>query len=182
MPARRTGAAYVVTTTRRLKGRVYHSHLLRRSYRDGQRVRNETLGNLSHLPDNVIELIRASLKGESYVPAAQAIEVTSSRAHGHVEAVAATIKKLGLAALLAAKPCRQRELVLAMVAARILAPNTKLATTRWWHTTTLAESFKVAEATEDDLYEAMDWLLARQHQIQKKTGSAAFAPRRPGAL
>ena len=157
-----------MTTTRRLKGRVYHSHLLRRSYRDGQRVRNETLGNLSHLPDNVIELIRASLKGESYVPAAQAIEVTSSRAHGHVEAVAATIKKLGLAALLAAKPCRQRELVLAMVAARILAPNTKLATTRWWHTTTLAESFKVAEATEDDLYEAMDWLLARQERIQKK--------------
>jgi transposase len=168
MPARRTGAAYVVTTTRRLKGRVYHSHLLRRSYRDGQQVRNETLGNLSHLPDNVIELIRGSLKGLSYVPAAQAIEVTSSRAHGHVEAVAETMKKLGLAALLAAKPCRERELVLAMVAARVLAPNTKLATTRWWHTTTLAESCKVAEATADDLYEAMDWLLARQDRIQKK--------------
>jgi transposase len=167
MPARK-GPAYVVTTTRRHKGRVYHSHLLRRSYRDGQQVRNETLGNLSHLPDNVIELIRGSLKGESYVPVAHAFEITTSQAHGHVEAVAATMKQLGFAALVAAKPCRQRELVLAMVAARILAPNSKLATTRWWHTTTLAESFKVAEATEDDLYEAMDWLLARQDHIQKK--------------
>ncbi len=167
MPAR-TGAAYVVTTTRRHTGRVYHSHLLRRSYRDGAHVRNETLGNLSHLPDNVIELIRGSLKGVSYVPAAQAFEVTTSRAHGQVEAVAETMKKLGLAALVAAKPCRERELVLAMVAARILAPNSKLATTRWWQTTTLAESFNVAEATEDDLYEAMDWLLARQDRIQKK--------------
>ncbi len=167
MPAR-TGAAYVVTTTRRHKGRVYHSHLLRRSYRDGAHVRNETLGNLSHLPDNVIELIRGSLKGESYVPAAQAFEVTTSPAHGHVEAVAETMKKLGFAALVAAKPCRERKLVLAMVAARILAPNTKLATTRWWHTTTLAESFKVPDATEDDLYEAMDWLLARRDQLQKK--------------
>jgi len=157
-----------VTTTRRHKGRVYHSHLLRRSYRDGQQVRNETLGNLSHLPDNLIELIRASLKGESYVPVAHAFEITTSQAHGHVEAVAATMKQLGFAALVAAKPCRQRELVLAMVAARILAPNSKLATTRWWHTTTLAESCQVAEATEDDLYKAMDWLLARQDHIQKK--------------
>src|SRR6516165_12092425 len=167
MPARK-GPAYVVTTTRRHKGRVYHSHLLRRSYRDGQQVRNETLGNLSHLPDNVIELIRGSLKGESYVPVAHAFEITTSQAHGHVEAVAATMKQLGFAALVAAKPCRQRELVLAMVAARILAPNSKLATTRWWHTTTLAESCKVSDATEDDLYEAMDWLLARQDHIQKK--------------
>lgn len=157
-----------MTTTRRHKGRVYHSHLLRRSYRDGQQVRNETLGNLSHLPDNLIELIRASLKGESYVPVAHAFEITTSQAHGHVEAVAATMKQLGFAALVAAKPCRQRELVLAMVAARILAPNSKLATTRWWHTTTLAESCQVAEASEDDLYEAMDWLLARQDHIQKK--------------
>ena len=167
MPAR-TGAAYVVTTTRQYKGRVYHSHLLRRSYRDGDRVRNETLGNLSHLPDNVIELIRGSLKGQIYVPLAQAFEVTTSRSHGHVEAVAETMKKLDFASLVAAKPCRERDLILAMVAARILAPNTKLATTRWWETTTLAETFNVAGATEDDLYEAMDWLLERQDKIQKK--------------
>jgi hypothetical protein len=167
MPAR-TGEAYVVTTTRQYKGRVYHSHLLRRSYRDGDRVRNETLGNLSHLPDNVIELIRGSLKGQIYVPLAQAFEVTASRSHGHVEAMAETMKKLDFASLVAAKPCRERDLILAMVAARILAPNTKLATTRWWETTTLAETFNVAGATEDDLYEAMDWLLERQDKIQKK--------------
>jgi transposase len=165
---KRTGAAYVVTTTRRHKGRVYHSHLLRRSYRDGKNVRNETLGNLSHLPDSVIELIRGSLKGETYVSVAQAFEVTTSRAHGHVEAVAETMKKLGFAALVASKPCHERDLVLAMVASRILSPNTKLATTRWWHTTTLAETFNVADATEDDLYAAMDWLLERQDKIQKK--------------
>ena len=166
MPAR-SGAAYVVTTTRQYNGRVYHSHLLRRSYRDGDRVRNQ-LGNLSHLPDNVIELIRGSLKGQIYVPLAQAFEVTASRSHGHVEAVAETMKKLNFASLVAAKPCRERDLILAMVAARILAPNTKLATTRWWETTTLAETFNVAGATEDDLYEAMDWLLERQDKIQKK--------------
>ena len=165
---KRTGTAYVVTTTRRYKGKVYHSHLLRRSYRDGGRVRNETLGNLSHLPDAVIELIRGSLKGQTFVPVDQAFEVTGSRAHGHVQAVAVAMKKLGFASLIAAKPCRERDLVLAMVAARILAPHSKLATTRWWQTTTLAETFDVADADEDDLYAAMDWLLQRQDHIQKK--------------
>lgn len=165
---KRTGAAYVVTTTRRYKGQVYHSHLLRRSYREGKKVKNETLGNLSHLPAAVIDLIRRSLQGETFVPVSQAFEITASRAHGHVQAVTETIKRLGLAALLAAKPCRERALVLAMVTARILAPNPKLATTRWWHTTTLAETFGVADATEDDLYEAMDWLLGRQDTIEKK--------------
>src|ERR1700719_4102640 len=165
---KRTGAAYVVTTTRQHKGRVYHSHLLRRSYREGGRVRNETLGNLSHLPDPVIDLIRASLKGETFVPVSECFEVTASRAHGHVQAVTQAMKQLGFASLLAAKSCRERDLVLAMVAARILAPHTKLATTRWWHTTTLAETFGVTDANEDDLYEAMDWLLERQDKIQKK--------------
>jgi len=165
---KRTGAAYVVTTTRHHKGRVYHSHLLRRSYREGGRVRNETLGNLSHLPDAVIDLIRASLKGETFVPVGEAFEIAASRAHGHVQAVTQAMKQLGFASLLASKSCRERDLVLAMVAARILAPHTKLATTRWWHTTTLAETFGVTDANEDDLYEAMDWLLERQDKIQKK--------------
>lgn len=165
---KRTGAAYVVTTTRRHKGRVYHSHLLRRSYREGERVCNETLGNLSHLPDAVIDLIRRSLKGESFVPVTQAFEVTHSRAHGHVQAVTEAMKRLGFAAVIASKPCRERDLVLAMVASRILAPDTKLATTRRWNTTTLADTFGVADANEDDLYQAMDWLLERQNIIQKK--------------
>jgi hypothetical protein len=166
--AARTGTAHVVTTTRKYKDRVYRTHLLRRSYREDGVVKNETLGNLSHLPDALIEVIRRSLQGESFVPATQALEITRSRAHGHVQAVAAAMHRLGLSAMIASKPSRERALVLAMVAARILAPHTKLATTRWWHTTTLAEDFGVAEASEDDLYAAMDWLLARQDAIQKK--------------
>ena len=167
MPAR-TGTAQVVTTTRKYKDRVYHTHLLRRSYRDGDTVKNETLGNLSHLPDSLIEIIRRSLQGETFVPLAQAFEITRSRPHGHVQAVSAAMQRLGLASLIASQPCRQRDLVLAMVASRIVEPHTKLATTRWWHHTTLAEDFGVAQASEDDLYAAMDWLLARQDRVQKK--------------
>ena len=167
MPAR-TGTAHVVTTTRKYKDQVYRTHLLRRSYREDGKVKNETLGNLSHLPDALIDIIRRSLQGESFVPVAKAFEVTQSRTQGHVHAMALTMQRLGFAAVVATKPCPQRDLVLAMVAARILAPHSKLATTRWWHTTTLAEDFGVADASEDDLYAAMDWLLARQGAIQKK--------------
>ena len=167
MPAR-TGTAHVVTTTRKYKDQVYRTHLLRRSYREGGTVKNETLGNLSHLPDALIEIIRRSLAGETFVPLAQAFEITASRPHGHAQAVAAAMQRLGMASLVASKASRERERVLAMVASRILAPSPKLATTRWWRTTTLAEDFGVADATEDDLYAAMDWLLARQDTIQKK--------------
>jgi hypothetical protein len=166
--AARTGTAHVVTTTRKYKDRVYRTHLLRRSYREDGVVKNETLGNLSHLPEALIEIIRRSLQGESFVPVAQALEITQSRPHGQVQAVAAAMRQLDLATVIASKPSRERDLVLAMVAARIIAPQTKLATTRWWHTTTLAEDFGVAEASEDDLYAAMDWLLGRQDAIQKK--------------
>jgi len=146
--------------------------LLRESYREGTRVRNRTLANLSHWPAAKIEALRALLRGQPVAASPSAFEpsfeIIASCAHGHVQAVAAAMQRLGLSALLAAKPCRERELVSAMVAARIVAPHTKLATTRWWHTTTLAEDFGVAEASEDDLYAAMDWLLARQDTIQKK--------------
>jgi len=167
MPTR-TGTAHVVTTTRKYKDRVYRTHLLRRSYREDGVVKNETLGNLSHLPDALIEVIRRSLQGETFVPAGQAFEISASRPHGHVQAVGAAMQRLDLARLIAAKPCRERDLVLAMVAARIVAPSPKLATTRWWHTTTLAEDFGVASCDEDDLYAAMDWLLERQDAIQKR--------------
>src|SRR5438046_3187991 len=167
MPAR-TGTAHVVTTTRTYKGKVYRTHLLRRSYREGASVKNETLGNLSHLPEPLIEIIRRSLQGETFVARGEVFEVTGSRPHGHVQAVAAAMQRLGFASLLGSKPSRERELVLAMVAARIVAPHTKLATTRWWHTCTLAADFAVVDANEDDLYAAMDWLLARQDTIQKK--------------
>jgi len=167
MPAR-TGTAHVVTTTRKYKDQVYRTHLLRRSYREGGTVKNETLGNLSHLPEPLIEIIRRSLQGETFVPLAQAFEISRSRPHGHVQAVAVAMQRLGLASVIASKPCRERDLVLAMVASRIVEPAPKLATTRSWHTSTLAEEFGVVPANEDDLYAAMDWLLARQDTIQKK--------------
>lgn len=170
MPAR-TGTAHVVTTTRKYKDQVYRTHLLRRSFREDGKVKNETLGNLSHLPESLIEIIRRSLQGETFVPLAQAFEISRSRPHGHVQAVALAMQRLGLASVIASKPCRERDLVLAMVASRIVEPAPKLATTRSWHTTTLAEEFGVARANEDDLYAAMDWLLARQDVIQKKLAS-----------
>lgn len=142
--------------------------LLRESYREGAKVRKRTLANLSSLSAAQIEAIRAVLAGQAVQPSARSLEITSSRAHGHVQAVTLAMQSLGFASLLGAKLSRERELVLAMVAARIVAPHTKLATTRWWHTTTLASDFGVAEANEDDLYAAMDWLLARQDAIQKK--------------
>jgi transposase len=173
---KRTGAAHVVTTTRQYKGRVYRTHLLRRSYREDGTVKNETLGNLSHLPDDLVEIIRAALQGTTFVPLNQAFEVARSRSQGAVEAVALTMQRLGFAALIASKPCRERDIVLAMVAARIVAPHTKLATTRWWHTTTLAEDFDVADASEDELYAAMDWLLQRQSKIENKLASKHLQP------
>ncbi len=166
--AARTGTAHVVTTQRTYHGKVYRTHLLRRSYRENGKVKNETLGNLSHLPESLVDLIRRSLKGETFVPLGEAFEVIGSLPQGHVAAVQAAMQRLGMASLLASKPCRERELVLAMIAARIVAPQTKLATTRWWHTTTLAEDFGVADADEDDLYRALDWLLAHQDTIEKK--------------
>jgi transposase len=144
--------------------------LLRESYREGSKVGKRTLANLSNLSSAQIEAIRAALRGEALQPVAQSFEITASRSHGHVQAAALTMQRLGMASLLASKPSRERDLVLAMVASRIAAPHTKLATTRWWHTTTLAEDFGVADADEDDLYAAMDWLLARQDRIQKKLG------------
>jgi transposase len=142
--------------------------LLRESFREGSKVLKRTLANLSSLSAAQIEAIRATLRGESLQPVAQSFEVIASPLHGHVQAVTLALQCVGFTALVASKSCRERDLVLAMVAARILAPHTKLATTRWWHTTTLPEEFGVLDADENDLYAAMDWLLAHQNTIQKK--------------
>ena len=166
--ASRNGSVHVATTTRTYNGKVYCTHLLRRSYREDGKVKNETLGNLSHLPDSVIDLIRRSLQGETFVPASEAFEVCQSQPHGHVQAVALAMQRLGFASLLASKPSPERDLVMAMVASRIVSPATKLATTRLWNNSTLAQEFGVSDASEDDLYAAMDWLLAAQDRIQKK--------------
>ena len=141
--------------------------LLRESFREGSKVGKRTLANLSSLSAAQIEAVRGALRGEVLAPLEQAFEITASRSHGHVQAVALTMQRLGLASLLGPS-CHERDHVLAMIASRIVAPHTKLATTRWWHTTTLAQDFGVAEADEDDLYAAMDWLLARQNAVQKR--------------
>jgi transposase len=142
--------------------------LLRESYREGSKVRKRTLANLSSLSTAQVEAIRAALAGHTVQLSPQSLEITASRPHGHVHVVTLAMQRLDFASVLGSKLSRERELVLAMVAARIVAPHTKLATTRWWHTTTLASDFGVADANEDDLYAAMDWLLARQEAIQKK--------------
>jgi transposase len=142
--------------------------LLRESYREGGKVKKRTLANLSDLPMEQIEAIRAVLRGDALASAGQAFEIARSQAHGNVQAVMTAIKRLGLVSLIASEPGRERDLVVAMVAARVLAPHTKLATVRWWSSTTLAEEAGVADADQDDLYAAMDWLLERQDRIQKK--------------
>jgi transposase len=167
MPSR-TGTVHVATTSRTYKGKLYQSHLLRRTFRVGSQVRHETLGNISPLRPDLIDLIRRSLGGEKFLPVSQAFLVERNLPHGHVQAVLGSMYRVGLDTLLASKPSRQRDLVLAMIAERLLYPCSKLATTRLWHTTTLAEELHVAEATEDDLYQALDWLLARQAHIEKK--------------
>jgi hypothetical protein len=144
------------------------TYLLRESYREGPRVRKRTLANLSALSDAQIRAIRAVLAGEPLGPVAEHFEVLASRPSGAVQAVRVAMQRLGMEALLAARPSPMRTLVCAMVAARIVAAHTKLATTRWWHSTTLADDFGVAAADEDDLYAAMDWLLERQPAIEQK--------------
>jgi hypothetical protein len=164
----RGGAVHVVTTRRRYKGREYATHLLRRSYREDGRVKNETLGNLSHLPDPLIEIVRRSLRGEAFVPAAARLEIVCSRAHGHVQAVRLAMQRLGIESLIGSRPTPERERICALIAARVIAPHTKLATTRWWHTTTLAQEFDVGATDADEVYAAMDWLLERQPVIERK--------------
>ena len=164
----RQGPVHVATTTRIVGGKTYHTHLLRRTYRENGKVKNETVGNISHLPEPIIDLIRRALRGEALVDPTAAFDVVSSRAHGDSSAVLTAMQRLGIRELLGSRRCREADLVLGMMAARVLAPHTKLATTRWWQTRTLAEDLGVADATEDELYAAMDWLLARQGRIEQK--------------
>ena len=144
------------------------TYLLRESYREGKKVRKRTLANLSALSDEQIQAIRAVLSGQDVRPVEELWQTTRSRSHGAVQAVRVAMQRLGFESLIASRPGPERDAVCAMVAARIVAPHTKLATTRWWHTTTLAEEFGVAQVGETGLYAAMDWLRERQGAIQKK--------------
>jgi Transposase DDE domain len=143
------------------------AYLLRRTYRDGVSVKHETLANLSALPEATLEAVRVSLTGQALVVPGQDLEVTGSRPHGHVAAVHAQAKALGLPTLLGPAG-RDRDVALALIIARVCRPGSKLATTRWWTDTTLAADLGVADATTDEVYAAMDWLAGRQDAIETK--------------
>src|SRR6516164_5451972 len=142
--------------------------LLREAWRKGKKTCKRTLANLSDWPKEKIETFRRLLRDEPLVSPLDLFATQKTLPHGHVQAVREMIAKLELDRLISAQHCRERDLVVAMIVQRLIAPCSKLATTRRWHTTTLADELGVAEATENDLYEAMDWLLERQERIEKK--------------
>ncbi len=142
--------------------------LLRQGWREGRKTHKRTLANLSDWPKQKIETFRRLLRDETLVSPQDLFTTRQTLPHGHVEAILSMIRKLRLDSLMASKRCRERDLVLAMIVERLIDPCSKLATTRQWHTTTLAEELGVGDATEDDLYQAMDWLLERQGRIEKK--------------
>ncbi|HEY2306359.1 MAG TPA: IS1634 family transposase [Streptosporangiaceae bacterium] len=155
--------------------RDYSSAYLRRTYREAGTVKNETVGNLSALPDHVIDLIDAALKGQQLVPAGDAVTITSSLPHGHVAAVHAMAARLGLPALLGpAGP--HRDLALALIISRVVAPASKLSTLTWWGDTTLGADLGVDGASTDDLYAAMDWLAGQQDAIEAQLARRHLAP------
>lgn len=142
--------------------------LLREGWREGKKTRKRTLANISDWPQPKVETLRRLLRDEPLVSPDDLFTTERTLPHGHVEAILGTIRKLGLDSIIASKRCRERDLVVAMIAERLIHPCSKLATTREWHTTTLAEELSVQDADEDDLYEAMDWLLERKQRIENK--------------
>ena len=142
--------------------------LLRQGWREGKKTLKRTLANLSHWPAQKIETLRRLLRDETLVSPQDLFTTQQTLPHGHVEALLAMIRKLGLDTMISAQRCGERDLVVGMIVQRLISPSSKLATTREWHSTTLAEELGVQEATEDDLYQAMDWLLERQGRIEKK--------------
>ena len=175
-----TGAVHIATQRRKYTGkdgveRVYESQLLRRSFREDGRVRNETLANLSVLPPEAIAAIRAILAGKSLVDPAAVCTVTRALPHGHLAAAAVTAKALGLPGLLG-PPSRHRQVAMALILARTVAPASKLATISWWTDTTLGADLDVASVSTDEVYAAMDWLLGRQDAIEKKLAARHLDP------
>jgi len=142
--------------------------LLREGWREGNKTRKRTLANLSDWPQQKIDTLRRLLRDETLISPQDLLSTHKTLPHGHVEAILTVIRKLGLDSLLSSKRCPERDLVLAMIIQRLLDPSSKLATTRQWHSTTLAEELGLQEASEDDLYRAMDWLWERQERIENK--------------
>jgi hypothetical protein len=165
---RRGGQAHVATIKTKGKGgAVYTSYLLRRSYREGGKVKHENLGNLSHLPLEVIEAIRKMLAGRVLVDLDESFQIDSSLAHGHVAAVLGVLRGLDLERLLSRERCRERDLAVAMICQLVIASCSKLSMTRRFSQTTLGEELALGEVSEPELLGAMDWLLDRQQRIEK---------------
>ncbi|MGO9384932.1 MAG: IS1634 family transposase [Mycobacterium sp.] len=158
------------------KRREYESVYLRRTYREGAKVRNQTLANLSMLPEAAIAAIEATLKGHTLIAAGTEFDITRALAHGHVAAVAAMARSLGLPALLGS-PCRSRDLAFALIVSRVIHPASKLCTLSRWADTTLGVDLDVAGASTDEVYAAMDWLADRQDAIEKKLAAKHLAPK-----
>ena len=159
---------HVAIVPSRQGGREYKAYLLRQSYREGGKVKHRTLANLSMLPLPAIEAIRAILKGQPVGALDEQLEVERSLPHGQVLAVLGMLRQLGLDRMLASRPRRERELVVGMVVMRVLKPSSKLATTRNWQASTLAQTLGVESADEDELYGALDWLLGRQQEVERQ--------------
>jgi hypothetical protein len=163
-------------TDRQGRERQYESRLLRHTWRDGGTVRNETLANLSKMPDRIVDAVEAALKGQVLVPAGEAaVSIARSLPHGHVAAVHAMARALGLPALLGPAG-RQRDLALALIISRVVAPGSKLSTLAWWGDVTLGADLGIGDATTDEAYAAMDWLAARQDAIERKLARRHLAP------
>ena len=162
-------------TDRQGRERQYESRLLRRTWRDGGTVRNETLANLSKLPDRIVDAVEAALKGQALVPAGEAVSIARSLPHGHVAAVYAMARRLGLPALLGPAG-RQRDLALALIISRVIAPGSKLPAIAWWGDVTLGADLGVGDAATDEVYAAMDWLEGRQDAIEAGLARRHLAP------
>ncbi len=142
--------------------------LLRESFREGGKVRKRSIANLSALSLEQAEMIRLVLKGKKIAEVDKLFEKLESKQHGHVDTVLTTVKRLGIDKLIFSRPCRERDIIVAVIVARICKPDSKLAMTRWWKDTTLPKLLDLEDVDEDDIYEAMDWLFARQKRIEKK--------------
>lgn len=173
--ASRGGAIHVVTTRRQYKERVYETHLLRRSYREDGKVKNETVGNISHLPPALIEIIRRALKGETFLGSAEAFEITRSLPHGDAVAVYGQARALGFPELLG-PACRERDLALALIIARVLRPASKLESGRYLADTSLGQDLEVSADDPDALYGALDWLGQRQDAIERRLAQRHLTP------
>src|SRR5680860_1098178 len=174
---KRGGSVHVATIRTKGAGdRVYTSYLLRRSYREGGRVRHENLGNLSHLPEAAIEAVRRVLAGEVLVAAEDRFQVTRSLPHGHVAAVLGVVRSLDLERLISREPSRERDLAVALICQRLLAPGSKLSATRRFSQTTLAEELTLDDAGEAELLSALDWLLLRQERIERTLARRHLTP------